>query len=70
MRKHLRVRTFEKLAIPLKVVAKQAADSAEKALIEETLRYTLWNRRKAAKLLKTSYSSLLRRIEAFEIGKS
>jgi len=56
--------------IPLKVVAKQAADSAEKALIEETLRYTLWNRRKAAKLLKTSYSSLLRRIEAFEIGKS
>ena len=43
---------------------------AERALIEETLRYTLWNRRKAAKLLKTSYSSLLRRIDAYEIGKS
>jgi len=60
----------EREFIPLRVVAKRAADSAEKALIEETLRYTLWNRRKAAKLLKTSYSSLLRRIEAFDIGKS
>jgi len=54
---------------PLKVAAKQAAEAAERALIEETLRYTLWNRRKAAKLLKTSYSSLLRRIEMYNIGK-
>lgn len=56
--------------IPLKEAAKNAAEAAERALIEETLRYTLWNRRKAAKLLKTSYSSLLRRIETYKIGKT
>lgn len=62
--------TAEREFIPLKEAARRAADMAERTLIEETLRYTLWNRRKAAKLLKTSYSSLLRRIEAYEIGKS
>lgn len=60
----------ERKFVPLKEAAKRAADMAERALIEETLRYTLWNRRKAAKLLKTSYSSLLRRIDAYEIGRS
>ncbi len=60
----------EREFISLKEAAKRAADMAERALIEETLRYTLWNRRKAAKLLKTSYSSLLRRIDAYEIGRS
>jgi DNA-binding NtrC family response regulator len=62
--------TAEREFMPLKEAARRAADMAERTLIEETLRYTLWNRRKAAKLLKTSYSSLLRRIEAYEIGKS
>ena len=60
----------EREFMSLKEAARRAADMAERALIEETLRYTLWNRRKAAKLLKTSYSSLLRRIDAYEIGKS
>jgi DNA-binding NtrC family response regulator len=60
----------EREFISLKEAARRAADMAERTLIEETLRYTLWNRRKAAKLLKTSYSSLLRRIDAYEIGKS
>jgi DNA-binding NtrC family response regulator len=60
----------EREFMSLKEAARRAADQAERALIEETLRYTLWNRRKAAKLLKTSYSSLLRRIDAYEIGKS
>ena len=55
--------------LPLKEVARQAAESAERALIEEALQYTLWNRRRAAKLLQISYSSLLRRIEAYNIGK-
>ena len=54
----------------LKEAARRAAEAAERALIEETLRHTLWNRRKAAKLLHTSYSSLLRRIETYKIGKS
>ena len=55
--------------IPLKEAAQQAVAQTEKALIEDALRYTLWNRREAAKLLETSYSSLLRRIETYEIGK-
>ena len=56
--------------MPLREAARRAMENAERELIEETLRYTLWNRRKAAKLLDTSYSSLLRRIEAYKIGKS
>jgi two-component system response regulator AtoC len=55
--------------LPLKEVARLAAENAERSLIEEALQYTLWNRRKAAKLLQISYSSLLRRIEAYNIGK-
>ena len=60
----------ERTFMPLKEAARRAAEAAERALIEETLNYTLWNRRKAAKLLRTSYSSLLRRIEAYGIGKA
>lgn len=60
----------ERQFMPLREAARRAMEKAEKDLIEETLRYTLWNRRKAAKLLDTSYSSLLRRIEAYKIGKS
>lgn len=56
--------------IPLKEATQRAVEETERAIIEEALRYTLWNRRKAAKLLKVSYSSLLRRIDAYQIGKS
>ncbi|MBX7258091.1 MAG: sigma-54 dependent transcriptional regulator [Candidatus Hydrogenedentes bacterium] len=54
----------------LKEVAQRAVEEAEKALLEDVLRYTLWNRRRAAKLLGISYSSLLRRIDAYNLGKS
>ena len=54
---------------PLKEAAREAMEHTERALIEEALQYTLWNRRKAAELLEISYSSLLRRIEAYSIGK-
>ncbi|GMW01282.1 MAG: hypothetical protein AMXMBFR84_24190 [Candidatus Hydrogenedentota bacterium] len=54
---------------PLKEAVKRAVEETERNLIEDALRYTLWNRRKAAKLLKVSYSSLLRRMEAYGIGK-
>ena len=60
----------EKKFIPLKEAARRAVEETEKRLIEEALRHTLWNRRKAARLLEISYSSLLRRIDAYEIGKS
>lgn len=53
----------------LKEASRKAVEETERALIEDALRYTLWNRRKAARLLDTSYSSLLRRIDAYEIGK-
>jgi two-component system, NtrC family, response regulator AtoC len=55
---------------PLKDATRRAVEETERQLIEEALRYTLWNRRKAAKLLDISYSSLLRRIDAYKIGKS
>lgn len=61
--------TAERTFTSLKEAARKAVEETERALIEEALRYTLWNRRKAAKLLGTSYSSLLRRIETYEIGR-
>lgn len=54
---------------PLKEATRISVELTERALIEEALHYTLWNRRKAAKLLDISYSSLLRRIDAYSIGK-
>lgn len=56
--------------IPLKEATRRAIEETERALIEEALRHTLWNRRKAAKMLGISYSSLLRRIDAYQIGRS
>lgn len=53
----------------LKEATQKAVEETERTLIEDALRYTLWNRRKAAKLLNISYSSLLRRIDAYKIGK-
>lgn len=60
----------ERVFVPLKEASKSAVEKTERALIEDALRYTLWNRRKAARLLSISYSSLLRRIDAYEIGKT
>ena len=54
----------------LKEAVARAVEETERKLIEDTLRHTLWNRRKAAELLDTSYSSLLRRIDMYQIGKS
>jgi len=62
--------TEERQFPSLKEAVRQAVEETERRLIEETLRHTLWNRRKAAQLLDTSYSSLLRRIEAYQIGKT
>ncbi len=55
--------------VPLKEAVRKAVEATERSLIEEALRQTLWNRRKAAKLLNISYSSLLRRMDAYGIGK-
>lgn len=59
----------DKVILPLREATRRAVEEAERALIEEALEYTLWNRKKAARLLDISYSSLLRRINAYHIGK-
>lgn len=61
---------FERRIVPLKEATRKAVEETERTLIEDTLAHTLWNRRKAAELLQISYSSLLRRIDAYNIGKS
>ncbi len=60
--------SFQK-GLTLKEAAQRAAEQAEKFMIREALRITRWNRREAAKLLGTSYSSLLRRIDAYGVGR-
>jgi two-component system response regulator AtoC len=47
----------------LKEVAKIAQRNAERVLIEQVLRQTRWNRRKAAQLLDISYKALLYKIK-------
>jgi DNA-binding NtrC family response regulator len=53
----------------LSEVAKQAALTAERALIEETLRQVHWNRRKAAQQLGVSYKTLLNKIKECGISR-
>lgn len=62
--------SLRKKRVSLKEATQRAVEETERAMIEEALRQTLWNRRKAAKLLQVSYSSLLRRIDAYQIGKN
>jgi two-component system response regulator AtoC len=44
-------------------VAREAATTAERAVISDTLRQVQWNRRKAAQLLGVSYKTLLNKIK-------
>lgn len=52
----------------LKRIVEEAVERAEKRAILEVLQRTKWNRRKAAKQLGISYSSLLRRIDRYSLG--
>jgi DNA-binding NtrC family response regulator len=51
----------------LKEIVDRAVETAERAAILDALNRAKWNRRKAAKYLKISYSSLLRRIERYNL---
>ncbi len=51
----------------LKAIVEKAVEVAERAAILDALNRAKWNRRKAAKYLKISYSSLLRRIERYDL---
>ena len=53
-------------AVPLKEIARQAADGAERELIFRTLQQTRWNRREAAQMLGVSYKALLYKIKRAE----
>lgn len=52
----------------LKEVGKKAAEQAEKELIEATLQQTRWNRKEAAKLLRTSYKALHYKIQKYHLN--
>jgi two-component system response regulator AtoC len=45
--------------VSLKRIAREAAQSAERRLIEKVLHHTRWNRREAAEILQISYKALL-----------
>ncbi len=51
----------------LKKISKAYVSEAERQAILDALRETHWNRKKAAKLLKVSYKTLLNRIEEFDL---
>ncbi|UCF30642.1 MAG: sigma-54-dependent Fis family transcriptional regulator [bacterium] len=54
----------------LKSIAKQATLEAERQAIEQALRMTRWNRKKAASLLDVSYKTLLSKIKEMGIDNA
>ncbi len=52
----------------LKEVGKKAAEQAERELIESTLQQTRWNRKEAARLLRTSYKALHYKIQKYHLN--
>ncbi len=48
-------------------VGKDAAESAEREIIETALHQTHWNRREAAKLLHVSYKTMLHKIQKYHL---
>jgi two-component system response regulator AtoC len=52
----------------LKEFGKQAAETAEKEVIQNVLQETHWNRKEAAKLLRISYKALLYKIEKYHLN--
>jgi len=55
-------------AFDLKEMGKRAAEEAEREHIKNTLAYTNWNRKAAARLLQISYKALLNKIDRYQIS--
>ena len=53
--------------IPLKSIAAQAAEEAEKRVILQVLRQTRWNRKQAASRLDICYKTLLNKLERWDM---
>jgi transcriptional regulator with PAS, ATPase and Fis domain len=60
---------FEENDYSLKKITKTFVSEAEREMILKTLEEHRWNRTKAAKVLNTSYRTLLSRIEEFGLKK-
>jgi len=58
----------ESNTLNLKEIRKKAAEAAEREHINNTLSYTNWNRKAAAKLLQVSYKALLYKIEKYQLN--
>ncbi len=55
-------------AYNLKEMGRKAAEAAEREHIKNTLSYTNWNRKAAARLLQVSYKALLYKIEKYQLN--
>ena len=53
----------------LRKVGREAAETAEKRIIQNTLNETRWNRKNAARLLGVSYKTLLNKIQKYQLDK-
>ncbi len=55
--------------VNLKQIGREAAETAEKEVLEKTLNDTHWNRKEAAKLLRVSYKALLYKIQKYRLDE-
>jgi two-component system response regulator AtoC len=56
--------------LPLRKIKKKALCEVERRIIDETLRRTGWNRRRAAKILQISYKTMLYKIKELNLEPS
>jgi two-component system, NtrC family, response regulator AtoC len=59
----------EEECFDLRAVGRKAAETAEKEMIESTLKETHWNRKHAATLLRISYKALINKIEKYHLNE-
>jgi DNA-binding NtrC family response regulator len=60
--------TPESVSYNLKEIGRNAIEKAEREHIKNTLSYTNWNRKAAARLLQVSYKALLYKIEKYDLN--
>ncbi len=63
------IQLAKEFPLDLKKIGKKAAEKAEREHIKNTLIYTNWNRKAAARLLQVSYKALLYKIEKYALNR-